>query len=474
MADAAWIAELRGVRSIHFVGIGGAGMCGIAEVLLRQGYAVSGSDLVRSATTKRLAALGARVRQGHAAAAVADADAVVVSSAIGDANVEVARARALGIPVVARGEMLGELMRHRYGIAVAGSHGKTTTASLIADILQAAGLDPSFVIGGTVASEGANARLGGGRHLVAEADESDASFLYLRPMIAVVTGIDRDHLDTYDQDLGRLTEAFIDFACRLPFYGTVVACLDDPRAAGLVGKLGRRTLTYGFASGADFRATDVRIGEGSWTCTVSRPEAGELRIAIPLPGSHNVQNALASVAVATEEGVADDAIVAGLAEFRGVARRFGLAECVVAGKRVTLVDDYGHHPTEVARIIATVRRMWPERRLVMAYQPHRYTRTRDLLDDFSTVLSRVDALLIADVYGAGERPIAGADGHVLAQRIGERGRLDPLFVATPEQAVEQLQRVVEDGDVVMVQGAGDIDRVAAAMVSTTGSAGGSA
>ena len=458
---------MRRVRSIHFVGIGGAGMCGVAEVLLNQGYAVSGSDLVRSAATERLVRGGANVRLGHAAAAVADADVVVVSSAVPANNVEVARARELRIPVIPRAEMLGELMRHRHGIAVAGTHGKTTTASMIASIFQAAGLDPTFVIGGVVASEGGNARLGAGRHLIAEADESDASFLHLQPLLAVITNIDRDHLDAYGQDYASLTQAFVDFAHRLPFYGTLVICADDPGAAAMATAAGRPLCSYGFSASADYRAAEVRIADGAWRFTARRPGAVALPIAVPLPGCHNVRNALAAVAVATEEGIADGDIVAGLAGFRGVGRRFETDECILAERRITLVDDYGHHPTEVAHVIDTVRRIWPGRRLAMVYQPHRYTRTRDLLDDFATVLARVDVLLLGDVYGAGEAPIAGADSRSLAAAIADRGAPAPRMAATPAAALATLPEIVADGDVLAIQGAGDISQLAAAVRGRT-------
>ena len=453
----------RGVRHVHFVGIGGAGMCGIAEVLLGQGYVVSGSDLVASSATRRLAGLGATVRRGHDAGAVAGADAVVVSSAIGDANVELAQARAAGIPVVARGEMLAELMRPRLGIAVAGSHGKTTTASLIAGIFEAAGLDPAFVIGALVNRAGANARLGNGRHFIAEADESDASFLYLQPTLAVITGIDRDHLDTYGQDFDVLKRSFVDFAHRMPFYGLALVCLDDPEAVNLLREIGRPTRTYGFTVGADYRATNVQIGAREWAFDALRPAAATLRVSVPLLGSHNVQNALAAVAVASQEGISDDAIVDGLASFQGVERRFAVADGVVAGKRVTLVDDYGHHPTEIARIIETARRVWPRRRLTMVYQPHRYTRTRDLLDEFAAVLADVDALLLVDVYAAGEGVIAGADGKALACAIRRRSGLRVPLAANPAEALARLPALVSADDVLVIQGAGDVGEMARAV-----------
>ena len=452
---------MRGVRHVHFVGIGGAGMCGLAEILLAQGYAVSGSDLVDSPVTRRLVRLGAVVRQGHAATAVTGAQAVVVSSAIGVANPEVVQARECGIPVVARGEMLGELMRGHLGIAVAGSHGKTTTASLIAGIFQTAGLDPTFVIGGQVASEGANARLGGGRHMIAEADESDASFMLLQPVLAVITGVDRDHLDTYGQDFDRLKAAFIEFAHRLPFYGCAFVCVDDPCGAELIARIERPTRSYGFNRTANYRASNVCPGTAGWAFDIERPDAKPLHVSVPLPGEHNVRNALVAAALATEEGVPDEAVVGGLASFEGVERRFEVCAGEIAGKRLTVVDDYGHHPTEIAHIIDTVRRMWPERRLAMVYQPHRYTRTRDLLIDFAKVLARVDALLLVDVYGAGEDAIAGADGHALATAIRHEAGLTVPLAATPMEALARLPGWVAADDVLVIQGAGDVGELVA-------------
>ena len=454
---------MRGVKRVHFVGIGGAGMCGIAELLLEQGYAVTGSDLQRSAATARLAARGATVRHGHDAKAVVGADVVVVSSAVNADNVEVEKARRLRIPVVARAEMLGELMRHRHGIAVAGTHGKTTTASLIASIFQAGGLDPTFVIGAPAPGNGGNARLGSGTHVIAEADESDASFLHLAPIVSVVTNIDRDHLDSYDQDFDRLLDTFVGFVQRLPFYGLAVVCGDDRFAAGILGRIGRPSRTYGLNEGVDYRAVDVEGDEGPWAFTALRPDRDDLRVSLPLPGLHNVQNALAAVAVATEEGVADDRIVAGLEGFRGVARRFETAECRLDGSRLTLVDDYGHHPTELEHVVRTARRIWPGRRLVMVYQPHRYTRTRDLFDELVGVLSEVDALLLAEVYAASEVPISGADGRALARSVRLAEERSVAFASTPEAALERLRTLVADGDVVVVQGAGDISWVAEAL-----------
>ena len=451
------------VRRIHFVGIGGAGMCGIAELMLAAGHTVSGSDLADSAIVRRLRARGAAVRRGHAAAAVADADAVVVSSAIGESNVEVATARRRGIPVLRRAEMLAELMRFRYGIAVAGSHGKTTTAALATSIFEAAGLDPSFVIGATLAGSGSNGRLGTGRHLIAEADESDASLLCLPPMLAAITNVDRDHLETYGQDVDALRGTFAEFAARLPFYGTLVVCADDPAAMAVAAASARPQLSYGCRAPADVRATAIRGDAGFSTFEVSRPDAPPLLASVPLPGLHNVQNALAAIAIATDQGVADEAIVAGLERFAGVERRFCIASCVLDGKPFTLVDDYGHHPTEIASMIGALRRLWPDRRLAMVFQPHRYSRTRDLLAEFAAALCEVDALLLVEVYAASEQPIAGADGAALAAAVARRGRPKPLLADDPEQALRLLPDWLAADDVLVVQGAGDVDRVAAAL-----------
>jgi UDP-N-acetylmuramate--alanine ligase len=452
---------MRRVRRIHFVGIGGSGMCGIAEVLLNQGYCISGSDLARSASTRRLERLGASIACGHAATNVEGADVLVVSSAIDAANPELAAAHAMRIPVVQRAEMLGELMRYRHGIAVAGTHGKTTTTSLVASILDAAKLDPTFVIGGLLNSAGSNARLGSGRFIVAEADESDASFLHLKPLVSVVTNIDRDHLGTYQGDFGRLKAAFVEFIHRLPFYGVVVLCLDDPQVREILADVSRPMITYGFANDADYRAVDVRPTGRAWGFRAVRPGGRPpLDVTINLPGMHNVQNALAAVAVATEEQVPDEAIVAGLATFSGVGRRFQVTERVVVGEgEVTLIDDYGHHPTEVERVIETARAVWPDRRLVMIYQPHRFTRTHDLYDDFVRVLSHVDKLVLLEVYAAGESYIAGADGRALCQGIRERGRLNPVYAADPDEALSLLPGLLESGDLLLVQGAGNVSHL---------------
>ncbi len=455
------VPEMRRVRRIHFVGIGGSGMCGIAEVLLNQGYVISGSDLTRSPTTRRLERLGATIAFGHTAANVDDADVLVVSSAVDISNPEVVAAHEHRIPVVPRAEMLGELMRYRHGIAVAGTHGKTTTTSLIASVLQAADLDPTFVIGGLLNSTGSNAKLGVGRFLVAEADESDASFLNLNPMVSVITNIDRDHLGTYGHDFERLKATFVEFVHRLPFYGVVVLCIDDPEVREILADVSRPMITYGFTEDADFRAVDVRRTGRAWQFRASRPgDKADLDVTINLPGLHNVQNALAAIAVATEEGVSDAAIITGLREFSGVGRRFEVTECIsLRGCDVTLVDDYGHHPTEVQKVIETARAVWPERRLVMVYQPHRFTRTQDLYDDFVRVLSLVDKLVLLDVYAAGEAPIVGADSRALCQGIRERGRVNPVRAADVAEAEDLLPRLIDEGDVLLVQGAGNVSQL---------------
>ena len=456
---------MRGVQSVHFVGIGGAGMCGIAEVLLAQGCTVTGSDLKDSSVTRRLTALGARVCLGHSAAAVGDVDVVVVSSAIRGDNPEVVAAQEACIPVITRGEMLAELMRSRVGIAVAGSHGKTTTASLVASVFEAAGLDPTFVIGGQVTGSGANGRLGAGRHMIAEADESDASFLLLKPVLAVITGVDRDHLDTYGQDLEQLTAAFVEFAEQLPFYGCSLISVDDSHARELARRISRPTRGYGFSPDAHYRASRLRVEAGRWTFDVTRPTGDALHVSIPLPGNHNTLNALAAIAVATEEGVGDEAIVSGLAACQGVERRFRVSRGVVDSKPVTMVDDYGHHPTEIAHIIETVRQMWPGRRLAMVFQPHRFTRTRDLLVEFAIVLARVDALLLVDVYGAGEDEIAGAGSRELATAIRRRNGSDVPVVATPADALAALPEWTAADDVLVIQGAGDVGELADAVAT---------
>tara|TARA_Y100001001_G_scaffold163152_1_gene191462 strand:+ start:286 stop:1662 length:1377 start_codon:yes stop_codon:yes gene_type:complete len=454
------------VNRIHFVGIGGSGMCGIAEVLLHQGYSVTGSDIAGSSVVRRLAELGAQVSVGHEAHNVVGSDVVVVSSAVDTDNPEIVEARRQRIPVVARAEMLGELMRYRHGIAVAGTHGKTTTTGLITSIFQAAGLDPTFVVGGLLKSEGRNAKLGDGKYLIAEADESDASFLFLQPMVAVITNVDQDHLSAYDHDFEKLKQTFIQFIHRLPFYGHVFLCLDDKPACSLMPELARPVYTYGLSAEADFRARDIEYEETVWRFTVERPEErSELNVELPLPGFHNVRNAVAAVAVATEESIADEAIRQGLKNFSGVDRRFETREITVREKHLTLVDDYGHHPTEVKNVLDTARLVWPSRRLLMVYQPHRYTRTRDLYDDFVRVLSEVDALILVEIYSAGEQAIAGADSKSLAAGLRQRGGVNPIVVSDPNEAREMVKKLANEGDVVIVQGAGNVSLVSAGMES---------
>ena len=422
--------RMRRIHRIHLVGIGGSGMGGIAEVLLNLGYDVQGSDLKANAVTDRLVTLGARVMIGHDAAHVAAADVVVVSSAVRADNPELLAARERRVPVVQRAEMLAELMRFRFGIAIAGTHGKTTTTSMVASILAEAGLDPTFVIGGRLKSAGTNARLGTGRYLVAEADESDASFMHLQPMIAIVTNVDADHLGTHDGDFERLKQSFVDFLHNLPFYGLAVLCADDPVLAAMLRHVGRPSVTYGIEAAADVRAVHVRReGPRSSFDVVRAGRSAPLSITLNLPGRHNVLNALAAIAVATDLDVADDAIQRALGEFQGIDRRLqNYGDVEVAGGVVTLVDDYGHHPTEIAATLEAVRQGWPGRRVVLAFQPHRYTRTHDLLDDFARVLAEADALLVAEVYAAGEAPIAGADGKAICRAVRSHGRGAPLFV----------------------------------------------
>ncbi|TDJ31696.1 MAG: UDP-N-acetylmuramate--L-alanine ligase [Gammaproteobacteria bacterium] len=453
------------IQRVHFVGIGGVGMGGIAEVMLNLGYRISGSDLRASVVTQRLEELGATVVIGHHARNVRGADVVVVSSAIDANNPEIAAARAARIPVVPRAEMLGELMRFRQGIAVAGTHGKTTTTSLLASVLAEGGLDPTFVIGGRLKSAGANARLGTGRYLVAEADESDGSFLMLQPTIAVVTNIDADHLEAYEGDFGRLQSAFLDFLLHLPFYGIAVLCTDDPQVAKLVPKLTRTVVTYGTSPDADVRASDLRQ-EGLRMHFTVHIRDREFPVTLNLPGSHNALNAVAAIAVASELGVDDAAIQHGLESFEGIARRCEVhGEWAAGDCRVTVVDDYAHHPREIEATLRAVHDGWPDRRVVVAFQPHRYSRTRDLLDDFARVLCETDALVLLDVYPAGEAPIPGADGRSLSRAIRARGKVDPVFVGGVDELPRALGAVVEDGDVLLLLGAGDIGTVAPRLVT---------
>jgi UDP-N-acetylmuramate--alanine ligase len=450
------------IRNIHFIGIGGAGMAGIAEVLLNLGYAVSGTDLQLTSVTQRLSGLGARVAEGHAAEHVRDADVVVVSSAVAADNPEIVAAHARRIPVVRRAEMLGELMRFRYGIAIAGTHGKTTTTSLIASVLAEAKLDPTFVIGGRLESANANAKLGLGQYLVAEADESDASFLHLQPMIAVVTNIDADHLGSYENDLGRLKQGFLEFLHNLPFYGLAVMCSDDANTRELIPPLGRRVVSYGFGERADVRASAVERLELRTRFKVERSERRTpLTVELNLPGRHNVLNSLAAIAVAAELEIADAPLLKALAEFSGVDRRLQVQGTVTtAAGRVTFVDDYGHHPTELAATIAAARDAWPGRRLVVCFQPHRYTRTAALIDDFAQVLSTVDALILTNVYSAGETPLAGADGKSLARAVRVRGVVEPFFIEDLSALPQLLGQILKADDVVLTLGAGSIGAIA--------------
>ncbi len=443
---------------VHFVGIGGIGMSGIAEVLCTLGYKVSGSDTADSATTRRLTRLGATVHRGHAAANVLGTDCVVVSSAIRHDNPELMEARAQRIPVVPRAEMLAELMRFRRSIAVAGTHGKTTTTSLTASVLAEGGLDPTFVVGGQLLAAGANARLGSGDWLVAEADESDGSFLRLNPLVAIVTNIDADHLENYGGDFARVQAAFHEFLHRLPFYGLAVLCIDDAEVARLASETPRHVMTYGLSEDADVRAEDIGQDGAAMTFTLCLPENTRVRARLALPGRHNVLNALAAAAVGWQLGVAPEAIVAALGRFEGIGRRFNLLGELVTptGARVQLVDDYGHHPKELAAVFEAARGGWSDRRLVVAFQPHRYSRTRDLFDDFAGVLSDVDALVLTEVYPAGEAPIAGADAKALARAIRARGRIDPVVVNGADELAGVLPDILQDGDLLLMMGAGDI------------------
>jgi len=453
------------VKHIHFVGIGGVGMSGIAEVLLNLGYAVSGSDLADNAVTQRLAGQGARIHRGHAAENIAGADAVVTSTAVQAANPEVVAAREKKIPIVPRALMLAELMRLKQGIAIAGTHGKTTTTSLVASILGEAGLDPTYVIGGKLTAAGTNARLGRGEFLVAEADESDASFLYLTPVIAIVTNIDADHMDTYGHDFDKLKTAFVDFCQRLPFYGMAVLCIDDPHVADILPRIAKPITTYGFSETAQVRATQARFEAGKMRFTVHREGLPDLDVSLNQPGMHNVLNALSAIAVASEVGANDASIVRALDQFHGVGRRFQRYGELPAkdGGSFALIDDYGHHPAEVAATLAAARGAYPGRRLVLAFQPHRYTRTRDCFEDFVKVLSEADALVLTEVYPAGETPIVAADGRALARAVRVVGKVEPVFVEHASDLAATLGEIVREGDVVLLMGAGSIGQVAPAM-----------
>lgn len=458
------------IQSIHFVGIGGSGMSGIAEVLLNLGYSISGSDLQESVVTRRLSELGARITVGHHADNIKGVGAIVTSTAVSSDNPEVLAARAARVPVVPRALMLAELMRLKRGIAVAGTHGKTTTTSLVASVLAAGDLDPTFVIGGRLNSAGANARLGQGDFIVVEADESDASFLNLLPVMAIITNIDVDHMDTYGHDVARLKSAFIEFTQRLPFYGSAVLCSDDPNVREIIPFVSRPVTTYGIETEAQVRAVNVRAEGTSMLFDVERQGATGslplLSISLTLPGNHNVLNALAAIAVATELGVSDADIASALASFRGVGRRFTQVGDFAVSPRngsgnFTLVDDYGHHPVEMAATLAAARGAWPDRRIVLAFQPHRYTRTRDCFEDFVRVLGMADAVLLTDVYAAGEAPLIAADGRALTRALRVAGRIEPVFIENVADLPQGILDFVRDGDVVIVMGAGSISKVPA-------------
>ncbi|MGA1071852.1 MAG: UDP-N-acetylmuramate--L-alanine ligase [Pseudohongiellaceae bacterium] len=462
------IPEMRRIKTVHFIGIGGAGMCGIAEVLQNQGYAITGSDIAESANTRRLKDLGATVFIGHAESNIEFADVVVYSSAVTMKNPEMRAAAAAKLPLLARAEMLAELMRYRHSIAIAGTHGKTTTTSLLASVLAASGADPTFIIGGLLNSAGTNARLGESRYLVAEADESDASFMHLQPMVAVVTNIEADHMGTYGGDFEKVKETFINFLHNLPFYGLAVLCIDDPSVREIMPLVSRPKLTYGFSEDADFRIENLSQHGGETRFEVfHRETSNRLPITLNMPGRHNALNATAALAVAVDEGLELAAIKQGLENFSGVGRRFDVQGVFPLGDgEIMLVDDYGHHPTEVAATILALREGWPGKRLVMLFQPHRYSRTSDLYDDFVEVLCEVDVLLLLEVYAAGEKKIAGADSRSLGRSIRLRGKVDPIFVQDEADVLGILEGIVADGDIVVTQGAGSVGALAKQLSET--------
>lgn len=451
------------VKHLHFVGIGGSGMSGIAEVLLNLGYVISGSDLSSNAASQRLASLGAKVKVGHTAENIEGADAVVTSTAVKADNPEVIAAREKHIPIVPRALMLTELMRLKSGIAIAGTHGKTTTTSLVASILAEGGLDPTFVIGGLLNSAGANAKLGSGQYIVAEADESDASFLNLLPVIEVITNIDADHMETYDHDFAKLKQAFVDFTLRLPFYGVAMLCMDDPNIREIMPRITKTIVTYGFHEEAEVRAINASAANGKMHFTVVQKGYADMQVSLNQPGMHNVQNACAAIAIAREVGVEDSATQKALSEFNGVGRRFTRYGEVAldGGGSFALVDDYGHHPVEMAATLAAARGAYPNRRLVLAFQPHRYTRTRDLFEDFVKVMSTADAVVLAEVYAAGEAPIVAADGRAMTRALRVLGKVEPIFVENMQDMPEALRQMLRDGDVLIVMGAGSISSVPA-------------
>jgi len=459
------LQPMRRIQRVHFVGIGGAGMSGIAEVLVNQGFAVSGSDLVESGTTRHLRQLGATIHLGHASEHIHGADVLVVSTAVAASNPEVQAARAARIPVVPRAEMLAELMRFRRGIAVAGTHGKTTTTSLTASLLAEAGLDPTFVIGGLLNAWGSHARLGAGQYLVAEADESDGSFLLLQPVVALVTNIDRDHLEAYEQSFDNLRKAFLEFLHHLPFYGAAVLCLDDPHVADMIPSVTRAVVTYGLSEQADVRATGIRQDGRMMHFLAHLPGRSEpLRVSLNLPGIHNVRNALGAMAIAWELGLDLPAIVPSLASFQGVGRRFAeVGQFAIGDGDVLVIEDYGHHPSELGATMSAAREGWRDRRMVVVFQPHRFTRTRDLFDEFSQVLATADAVVLTDVYAAGEEAIDGVDSGALCQSIRARGRVNPVLISNVLDIPRELPAMLEAGDLVLLLGAGNIGAVAQAI-----------
>ena len=456
------IPEMRRINTIHFIGIGGAGMCGIAEVLLNQGYTITGSDIRQSSATDRLAAMGATIFIGHEAGNVEAADVVVFSSAIKFSNPEIKATEKRSLPLISRAEMLAELMRYRHAIAIAGTHGKTTTTSLVASLLAEAGFDPTFVIGGLLNSAGTNARLGESRYLVAEADESDASFMHLQPMVAVVTNIEEEHMATYGGNFENLKKHFIDFLHNLPFYGLAVLCIDDAAVREILPSISRPKLTYGFSKDADFRIVNlVQNGRATNFEVQRRDESETLKITLNMPGRHNALNATAAIVVARDEGIDGKHIRNGIKNFSGVSRRFDVqGEFQVKNGKVMLIDDYGHHPTEVAATLKALRDGWPDNRLVMIYQPHRYSRTKDLYEDFVDVLSETDVLLLLEVYGAGEKKIAGADSRSLCRSIRLRGKVDPVYVQKDEDVHGILTDLIRPGDIILTQGAGSVGLLA--------------
>ncbi|MEG9487088.1 UDP-N-acetylmuramate--L-alanine ligase [Mannheimia indoligenes] len=454
------VPEMRRVNQIHFIGIGGAGMSGIAEVLLNEGYQISGSDIADGVVTQRLSAAGAKVFIGHQAENISGASVVVVSTAIDETNPEIIAAREARIPVIRRAEMLAEIMRFRHGIAIAGTHGKTTTTAMISMIYTEAKLDPTFVNGGLVKSAGKNAHLGASRYLIAEADESDASFLHLQPMVSVVTNIEPDHMDTYGGDFEKMKDTYVRFLRNLPFYGLAVMCADDATVMEIAPRVGRQVITYGFSEKADYRIEDYQQTGFQGHYTVVCPSGERIDVLLNVPGTHNALNATAALAVAKEEGIGNEAILAALADFQGAGRRFDqLGSFIRPNGKIMLVDDYGHHPTEVDVTIQAARQGWEGKRVVMVFQPHRYSRTRDLFDEFVQVLSKVDALILLDVYAAGESPIVGADSKAIARSIRNLGKVDPILVSDTEQLGEVLDQIIQDGDLILAQGAGSVSRI---------------